>query len=445
MSLLRPRSLQRWLSRWLAVQTFIALGFISIAVYYATNLNLEARQNALIQQKVEVVQHLVAEKGMLGDSARLKHKLEDFFSGRPDFSLRLAIDGVMMVYGSQIINDHDFEHDRRITFRLAPPNAGEPPARAELALDITADIRLRRALAWTLFACSLIGAIVVASVGALLVRRALAPVDALGRQAASLSPDRMDERLDESGQSQEIQPLVRQFNAVLERLQRAYVQMEGFNADVAHEMRTPLATLVGETELALRTKPSEAALRDILGSNLEDLQRLTNIVRDMLFLSQADRGARVSGVWEANVASVIHEVVEFHEAEAADANVSISIQGNALADIDRTLFQRAISNLLSNAIRYADTGSTIEIAVAYGDRNDVVVAVTNLGEPIAAEHLPRLFHRFYRIDTARKFDANHHGLGLSIVNAIAQMHNGHSFAKSKGRQISLGFTVSIVR
>ncbi|WP_459694373.1 histidine kinase dimerization/phospho-acceptor domain-containing protein, partial [Achromobacter xylosoxidans] len=92
------------------------------------------------------------------------------------------------------------------------------------------------------------------------------------------------ERLDESQQAEEIRPLVHQFNAVLQRLERAYVQMEGFNADVAHELRTPLATLIGETELALSGKRPEAVLRDILGSNLEELQRLSGIVNDMLFL-----------------------------------------------------------------------------------------------------------------------------------------------------------------
>ncbi|MFY0479860.1 heavy metal sensor histidine kinase [Achromobacter marplatensis] len=437
----RPRSLRRWLSRWLAIQTFIALGLVCMAVYYATNLNLGSRQDALIQQKVEVIRHLVEENRGSGDSTRLRHKLGDFFYGRPDFSLELEIDGEKVVYGNQNGRDSDMDHERRITFSLPHPSTPGDAMSAELVLDITPDIRLRRALAWTLFGCALIGAAVAAKVATMLVRRGLAPLDALATQAARLSPDRIGERLDESGQAEEVRPLVRQFNAVLQRLERAYVQMEGFNADVAHEMRTPLATLIGETELALKTRPSQDALRDILGSNLEDLHRLSGIVNDMLFLSQADRGAQARTTWEGELADVAAEVAQYHEAEALEAGLHIRVIGRGIAAIDRRLFQQAVSNLLSNAVRYADKGSTIDIILSPAGEHAVQIAVRNTGEPIPAEHLPRLFHRFYRTDEARGFDGNHHGLGLAIVSAIARMHGGSSFARPEGRSTIIGFSV----
>lgn len=437
----RPRSLRRWLSRWLAIQTFIALGVVCMAVYYATNLNLGFRQEALLQQKVEVIRHLVEENRGNGDSARLRHKLDDFFYGRPDFSLELEIDGEKVVYGSPVGRDSDASHDRRITFSLPHPSTPGDSMSAVLVLDITPDIRLRRALAWTLFGCALVGAIVAAKVATMLVRRGLAPLDALATQAAQLSPDRIGERLDESGQAEEIRPLVRQFNAVLQRLERAYVQMEGFNADVAHEMRTPLATLIGETELALKTRPSQDALREILGSNLEDLHRLSSIVNDMLFLSQADRGAQARVTWEGELADVAAEVAQYHEAEALEADLQIRVVGGGTAAIDRRLFQQAVSNLLSNAVRYADKGSMIDIILSPSGEHAVQIAVRNTGEPIPAEHLPRLFHRFYRTDEARGFDGDHHGLGLAIVSAIARMHGGSSFARSEGRSTVIAFSV----
>jgi two-component system heavy metal sensor histidine kinase CusS len=118
-------------------------------------------------------------------------------------------------------------------------------------LDSSADARLLKQLAWALLASALAGAVVVSAGGAWLVRRALLPVRDLARQAAALSPDRVGQPLDGSAQAQELQPLVAQFNALLVRLNDAYQQLEGFNANVAHELRTPLATLIGETELAL--------------------------------------------------------------------------------------------------------------------------------------------------------------------------------------------------
>ncbi|MEL7727733.1 heavy metal sensor histidine kinase [Achromobacter sp. JD-1] len=437
----QPRSLRRWLSQRLAIQTFIALSLVCIAVYYATNLNLARRQDALMQQKVEVVRHVVEENGADGDSARMQHKLEDFFYGRPEFTLVLEVNGKPVVFGNPLDNDADRE--RSISFLLPHPGTPGGSLTARLVLDISEDVRLRRGLAWTLFACALLGSLVVATMGTITVRMALTPLDSLAQQAAKLSPDRIGERLNEAGQAIEILPLVRQFNAVLQRLERAYVQMEGFNADVAHEMRTPLTTLIGETELALRTRPDRDALLDILGSNLEELERLSSIVKDMLFLSQADRGARVRGAWEHSIAAIVHEVSQYHEAEALEAGVSIVVEGDAASRIDRPLFQRAVSNLLSNAIRYATPKSVITISLSNEKVGEVVLAVCNEGAPIAPEHLPRLFYRFYRTDSSREFEANHHGLGLAIVAAIARMHGGTTFAQSAGRHTTIGFRIDV--
>ncbi|WP_448684600.1 heavy metal sensor histidine kinase [Achromobacter xylosoxidans] len=435
----RPRSLRRWLTRWLAILTFAGLGLVCVAVYWATNRNLSIRQEALLAQKMEVIRHLVEENAAKGDSASLRHKLEDFFYGRPDFSLALEIDGARVVYGGP--GDGEAGHGRHINFALPVPGSPGGSTNAELVLDITSDLHLRAALAWTLLACALAGAIVVSAIGTRLVRRALAPIDELGRQAARLSPDRIGERLDESHQAEEIRPLVHQFNAVLQRLERAYVQMEGFNADVAHELRTPLSTLIGETELALSGKRPEAVLRDILGSNLEELQRLSGIVNDMLFLSQADRGAQARGSWTASLAQVLSEVADYHEAEAMDADLSFAVSGEAAAHVDRPLLQRAVSNLVSNAVRYAHRGTRIDLLIDRGDEG-IRIAVRNHGDPIGQEHLPRLFYRFYRMEAARVFDANHHGLGLAIVAAIARMHGGRPFACSEGGVIIIGFWIA---
>lgn len=323
------------------------------------------------------------------------------------------------------------------------PHPGTPgdSLTAELILDISDDIRLRRGLIGTLFACAVLGAIVVAGMGTITIRRGLMPLDLLARQAAQLSPDRIGERLDERGQAVEILPLIRQFNAVLQRLERAYVQMEGFNADVAHEMRTPLSNLIGETELALHTRPAQGELLEILGSNLEELQRLSGIVKDMLFLSQADRGARVRGAWAPSIAAIVHEVCQYHEAEALDANVTLAVIGDSAAQLDKPLFQRAVSNLLSNAIRYASAGSVIEIQITLGCATELLVSVRNEGLSVPPEQLPRLFYRFYRTDSSREFEANHHGLGLAIVAAIARMHDGGTFAHSAGGQTTIGFSI----
>jgi two-component system heavy metal sensor histidine kinase CusS len=217
--------------------------------------------------------------------------------------------------------------------------------------------------------------------------------------------------------------------------------MEAFNADVAHELNTPLTTLISSCELALRKPRDAGELRDILASNLEDLQRMAGIVADMLFLSHADRGESAHRIQVASLASLADEVVEYHEAALQEADLQVRVQGDAQAQVDARLLRRALSNLLGNATRYATPGSCIEIQISMPQAGQVTLAVQNQGQAIAAEHLPRLFDRFYRSDAARSQADRNHGLGLSIVAAIARMHGGQAFAYSDRSVTSIGLSL----
>ncbi|ARP97432.1 two-component sensor histidine kinase [Bordetella genomosp. 13] len=437
-----PRSLRRWLSRWLALVTFAALGLICLVVYTSVNLNLQSRQRALLEQKKEVIEHLVEEFARQGDLSQLDHKLRDFFYGRSEFSLHLMIGDDTAIYGENDLTGNEGRF-RQVIFNMSIPEQPALSMHAELLLDTSSDQHLRAVLAWTLFACTVVGALVVSLIGDVMVRRALWPLHDVGKQAEMLSPDRIGERLDESGLSEELKPMVRQFNAVLQRLERAYVQMEGFNADVAHELRTPLATLIGETELALSSRRQRVDMLEVLGSNLEELQRMSAIINDMLFLSQADRGAQARVSQAVPLRALVEEVMEYHEAESLDAGLRLSVTGDHLAQVDASLFKRAISNLLSNAVRYARPESEVLVLIDSQEPDQVLISVQNEGDPIAAEHLPRLFHRFYRQDASRANDGNHHGLGLAIVAAIARMHGGRPHATSEGGITRIGFCMSV--
>lgn len=391
---MRPRtsvSLRLWLSSWLAIQTFLALGTVCIVVYVLTNMNLSLRQEALLQQKRVVIEHLVDEFSSKRDFSALDHKLTDFFYGAPEFMLKLGIDNAVYAYG---VPDEkaEVENRRKLIFSRTSPSAPGMKMNAELYLDTTADAQLRTMLAWTLFGCAFVGALVVSIIGDVLVRRALCPLKQVGEQAAVLSADRIGARLDERGLAVEIKPLVVQFNAVLQRLESAYVQMEGFNADVAHELRTPLATLIGETELALAGKQTTAQFRNTLESNLEELQRMTAIVNDMLFLSRTGRDVRVRSEFIFSLNGLVKEVLEYHEAEALEADVLLRVEGDRAAHVDRPLFQRAVSNLISNAIRYSTPKGEILVAIVVDER-EVRITVHNSGEPIEDHHLPRLFRK----------------------------------------------------
>jgi two-component system heavy metal sensor histidine kinase CusS len=437
-----PRSLGRWLSWWLAGQTFVGLGVVCVVVYVVTTYSLSVRQGDELNQQEEVVRHLIGEATRGGDLTSLKHKLDDFFVGHRDLRLTLQTASEAPLYASAPAKQENAADGRWSRFEMPSPLVAGGLLRAELKMDTAADGQVLTWLAWTLFACAVAGALVVSACGFWLVRRAMAPVRELALQTRQLGATRLSHRLDGSAQAEELQPLVQQFNALLGRLEQAYEQMEGFNADVAHELRTPLATLIGECELALNEGADLARSHEVLGSNLEELHRLAQVVNTMLFLSQAARGAVARRVPVPSLAALAAEVVEFHDAPLQEAGVDVLVIGDAAGNFDAPLLRQALSNLLANATRFANCGSTIDIKITAESGGMVNVSVSNLGPEIDTAHLPRLFDRFYRADPAREHGTANHGLGLSIVAAIARMHSGQTHACSENGRTSIGFDVA---
>lgn len=168
---------------------------------------------------------------------------------------------------------------------------------------------------------------------------------------------------------------------------------------------------------------------------------MSGVIKDMLFLSHAERGGRARRIHVPSLAAVASDVAEYHEAALADAALRVEVAGDVEGEFDVQLVKRAISNLLGNATRYAERGSTVRIEIAQEGPNLASLAVVNHGPSIAADHLPRLFDRFYRADPSRSHADIHHGLGLAMVAAIARMHDGQAFATSAEGLTTIGFTI----
>ncbi len=436
MSRSRIGSLGRRLSYWLALQSLAGLVVVCATVYGATHLGFQARQSEELVQKQVQLRHLLAESSHDGDVATLKHKLDDFFIGHPDMALALTrADGSEFYRHSSSPPTGDVRVAR---FAVLEPAPGQSSLDAVLALDIREDAALLRHIGFTLALAALAGTLLVSAGGFLLVRLGLRPLRDLVNQTRQLAADTLHRRLDGSAQPEELEPLIAQFNDLLGRLELAYEQLEGFNADVAHELCTPLATLIGSTELALRKARDAGELREVLGSNLEELQRVAGIVHDMLFLSQADRGASARRVPTPSLAALAQQVCNYHEAALVDAGLTLEVVGDAEGSFDTPLLQRALSNLIGNATRYAQRGSTVRVEITAEAAGEVLLKVVNRGATIEPDHLPRLFDRFYRGDPSRSDADRNHGLGLSIVAAIARMHGGRPLATSSGAISTIG-------
>lgn len=325
-----------------------------------------------------------------------------------------------------------------------PPLGDRPTVKLTVGVDPEAFDTTSHVLNVALVVASLFGVTAVAGLGWWIARRGLNAVDCLSRHAQELSPKNLGERLPVGGTLPgELAGLVLSFNGALDRVEQAYMQLSTFNADVAHELRTPLGNLIGQTQVILSRERSAAELEEVLQSNLEELERLRTIINDMLFLAQADRGMRADNLVRTSIAKEVAKSAEFLDMLLEDACCALKIEGDAEALIERSLFGRAITNLLYNAIQHCDRESAIVIRIAETAQG-VSITVSNRGIPIAAHHLDRLFDRFYRVDSSRTDSGNSHGLGLAIVKAIAVMHGGTVFARSEGNETTIGLTVARV-
>jgi len=427
------RSLRARLSLWLALQSLAGLGLVCGALYLALDWTLAQRRHETLAQKETAVRELLAEGRADHRPEDLPHLLDDMLAGHGDLALTLTDSAGRTVFSRPLPADV-----RAPAHRFAVAVEGWPaPVQASLQLDPRADAALLRRMAGLLLLAALGGTAVISLGGWWLVRLGLAPLRELAAQTGQLDADTLARRLDGRAQPAELQPLIAQFNALLDRLATAYAQMEAFNADVAHELNTPLATLISGSELALRRAHSAAELQEVLGSHLEELDRLAHIVADMLFLSRAQRGSSARRTQVPSLAQLAAEVTEFHEAALQQATLAVRIEGDAAAAVDAGLLQRALSNLLGNATRHATPGSTVLLAIARADGR-TRITVENAGAAIAPEHLPRLFDRFFRADPARSQADQHHGLGLAIVAAIARMHGGGTLAESAAGRTRIG-------
>lgn len=432
-------SIARRLAQTMSLFVVLSLGLISGAKYMITSMQIQADQRETLAEKGRILSSFIADACTQGEGELLR-KLTLFDPARG--STRL---GLTRGDGTELFRDSMPAFHRSIGMDFEVPASTIAGGRvlARLDIDTSHDHRMLKGMAITLVVTTLLAAALAGLGIRWLVRRELRPLLSLAGQTRAISPQRLDQRLTLDRPSEELLPWIHQFNALMDRLQRAYVQLESFNADVAHELRTPLATLIGQTEVALSRDRDVDALRETLASNLEEMQRLSALVNDMLFLSQADRGASARRGEPVSLAELARQVCEFHEATIEDAGLALRIDGDARVPVDVALFKRALSNLLGNATRFAKPGSTVVVAIAPGSDGQFEVVVENHGDGIAADHLPRLFDRFFRVDESRCCDdAQHHGLGLAIVAAIARMHAGRTVAESSGGTTRVGFTLA---
>lgn len=250
------------------------------------------------------------------------------------------------------------------------------------------------------------------------------PIRRANEKIRAITSSKLYMRLDPKEVPIELEETISSFNAMLGRIEEGYAQLANVSADIAHELRTPVTNLTTQTEVAVGQARSADEYREILYSNLEEFGRLNRMINDMLFLAQTESAPADLHLETVNLTETIHGLFEYFEAWMEDQGVSSQIKGRAAPiRADQEMLRRALSNLLSNAIRYTPRGETITVTLSQNEKT-TTISVENPGERIPAEDLPRLFNRFYRGDPSRQRKGDGAGLGLAIVKSIIEAHGG---------------------
>jgi two-component system heavy metal sensor histidine kinase CusS len=253
--------------------------------------------------------------------------------------------------------------------------------------------------------------------------------------ASHITSTNLRERISAEGYPFELASLAGTFNKMLDRLEESFERISRFSADIAHDLRTPVNNIRGEAEVALARARTVDEYRDVLESCLEEAVRLSDLIGDLLFLARAESPLTHLRLERVDVGELLGGVREYYEASAADAGISITFAAGepVIAELDRTLVQRAVGNLVSNAVEHTPPGGSVLLATNAED-DAIRIEVFDTGIGIPPEALPRVFDRFFRVDTSRSQASGGTGLGLAIVQSIVLLHGGNvKIASQPGR------------
>lgn len=310
----------------------------------------------------------------------------------------------------------------------------DKPLTVILIFDVTEHMFFFETLQRWFWIGLVISALVSAGLGWLVAGSGMRPIRQVTKVAASMSAKSLKERIPLASVPKELQQMVSSFNAMLSRLDDAFVRLSNFSADIAHELRTPVSNLMTHTEVVLSRKRDIEDYEDNLYSNLDDLKRMSRMIDDMLFLAKSDNGLIPHENKPIDLLEVVEKLLEYYRLLADERGINLTVSGGGSVRGDVLMLHRAISNLLSNALRYTPEGRTINVDIRQRSTSTFVV-VENPGETIAPEHLEKLFDRFYRADPARREGSpSNAGLGLSITRSIVEAHEGKIWCTSSNRK-----------
>jgi len=278
----------------------------------------------------------------------------------------------------------------------------------------------------SLWLSALIACFITVFVSFLVIYFSFKPVKTISEKIKEITSERLNTRIDEKAAPDEFKSLIRSFNTMIENIEDVFKRQSNFSADIAHELRTPISSLITQTQIILNKTRDANEYREILYSNLEEFERMSKMINDMLFLSRCEKESITKD--EVDLRRQTSALVEYFGILAEEKGVQITLDGDApLIYGNKDMIKRCLSNLLSNAINYAKENSEISIRLSK-EANQSVLKISNISTlALTKENIERIFDRFYRLDNARNRKSGGSGIGLAIVKSIVSAHKGEIF------------------
>jgi len=461
------------LTAWYVLAGLGLVVFVSACLYFVLVAELEKSTDLFLADKQHVIRTMLRERPDDWDALREEIELESAARRYQQFYIRLLDERstpLLTTPGmaeqldlSQLTAQTQSHSERTIRMRgrtgrqfsvtgaMAPVGAnGVQSDTVQIAIDISQQEQLL-ALYRRRFLVILLGTLAIFPLaGYQIARHGIRPVREMAMTARHISSTNLRERIRAEGYPVELASLASTFNKMLDRLEDSFERISRFSADIAHDLRTPVNNIRGEAEVALARARTIDEYREVLDSCLEETVRLSKLISDLLFLARAESPLTHLRRERVDVTELLDGVQEYYEASAADAGISLTTLSAAqpvIADLDRGLMQRAVSNLVSNAVAHTPPGGSVVLG-ANSDTAMICIQVSDTGVGIPPELLPRGFDRFFRVDTSRAQTSGGTGLGLAIVQSIMLLHGGDVQIASQlgqGTRVTLHMPLSVER
>jgi two-component system, OmpR family, heavy metal sensor histidine kinase CusS len=469
--------------------------FATASLYLVLVTELEKSTDLFLADKVHVLRTMLRERPDDTDALREEVELESAARQYEQFYVRLLDDrntSLLMTPGmadqldlAQLASQTQSRPDRTIrmkgrngqAFRVisAAAPVGSPATHTtdtdtiQIAVDVSQKVELLARYRFWFWVILVATFAIFPLVGYRIARHGIRPVEEMATTARHISSKNLRERILPEGYPFELASLATTFNKMLDRLEESFERISRFSADIAHDLRTPVNNIRGEAEVALTRARSADEYRNVIESCHEEAVRLSDLIGDLLFLARAESPLTHLRRVRVDVGELLGGVREYYEASATDCGVSLTTtvaDEPVVAELDRTLLQRAVGNLVSNALAHTPPGGRVVLGTGVDVNQDlsnadfsnthssnkdfstIRIEVSDTGVGIPAEALPKVFDRFFRVDSSRSQGSGGTGLGLAIVQSIAQLHGGNveiSSQPGKGTRVTLRMPVSCAR